>query len=86
MRTGGKPKSYKHGASWIRAGGGRKRKAKKEQKPTQETNPDILYDSDGDGQSDLMGWILHAPVPECPTWFARGFVIVCLAYIWIKYS
>lgn len=85
MRAGGKPKSYKHGASWIRAGGGRKRKAKKEQKPKEE-NKAKTYDSDGDGQSDLMGWILHAPVPECPTWFARGFVIACLAYIALKYS
>jgi hypothetical protein len=86
MRAGGRPKNLKSGARWVSSSrGGRKRKAK-EEKPKQETNPNIAYDSDGDGQADLIGWILHAPVPECPTWVARGLVILLLSYTCLKYS
>lgn len=88
MRQGGlSPKGHNSGVYWTRVhGGGGKRKAKKENKPAQEINPDVAYDSDGDGKADISGWILHAPVPECPTWFARAVVIGIIAFIWIKYS
>lgn len=89
MRQGGmKPKGHSNGNYWVRAhsGGNRKRKPKSETKPEQEINPDIAYDSDGDGKADLTGWILHAPVPECPTWLARGIVIAIFLFIGIKYS
>ena len=88
MRPGGRPKAYSNGARWVSTGGGRKRKAKAKTKaePKQEINPDILYDSDGDGKADLVGWILHAPAPECPTWLARSLVLGFIAYICIKYG
>lgn len=90
MRQGGmKPKGHSSGVYWTRVhgGGGKsKAKAKKENKPAQEINPDVAYDSDGDGKADIAGWILHAPVPECPTWVARGIVILILGIIWLKYS
>lgn len=88
MRQGGmKPKGHSNGHYWVRANArGGKRKPKKETKPEQEINPDIAYDSDGDGKADLIGWILHAPVPECPTWLARVIVIAIFIFIGIKYS
>lgn len=87
MRAGGRPKNLNSGARWVSASrsGGRKRKAK-EEKPKQEIDPNIAYDSDGDGKADLKGWILYAPVPECPTWVARLAVILFITYICIKYS
>jgi hypothetical protein len=88
MRAGGRPKNLKSGARWVSAsrGGGRRKAATKEEKPKQAINPDILYDSDGDGKADLIGWILHAPTPKCPTWLARLLVLGTIAYICIKYS
>jgi len=88
MRAGGRPKNLKSGARWVSAsrGGGRRKATTKEEKPKQVIDPNIAYDSDGDGKADLIGWILHAPTPECPAWFARTLVIVAIFYICIKYS
>ena len=88
MRAGGRPKSLKSGARWVSAsrGGGRRKAATKEDKPKQAFDPNIAYDSDGDGKADLIGWILYAPTPQCPTWLARLFVIAAIFYICIKYS
>jgi hypothetical protein len=86
MRSGGRPKSLNSGARWVstaRKGGKRKTK---ENKPKEEINPNTVYDSNGDGKADLVGWILHAPTPECPKWLARTIVIGVLLFIGIKYS
>ena len=88
MRAGGRPKSLNSGVRWVSAarGGGRRKAATKEDKPKQDFDPDIAYDSDGDGKADLIGWILHAPAPECPAWVARIIVLGVLIWIGIKYS
>lgn len=87
MRQGGmKPKGHGSGIYWTRAhgGGGRKKTAKAT--PQEPVDPNVTYDSDGDGKADLIGWILHAPAPECPTWVARIIVLGVLIWIGIKYS
>jgi hypothetical protein len=88
MRQGGlKPKGHSSGVYWTRAHtGGGKRKQKKESNPKEEINPNVAYDSNGDGKADIIGWILHAPVPECPNWIARGIVIFLIVFICLKYS
>jgi len=85
MRPGGRPKSYSNGARWVNGRTSGKRKTK-EDNPKKVINPDIDYDSDGDGKADLIGWILHAPPPKCPQWVANIVVLGFIAYICIKYS
>ena len=86
MRAGGRPKSLKSGARWVNARGGRRKAATKEDKPKEKINPDILYDSDGDGKADLIGWILHAPAPDCPIWVPRIAFGLFMLYLWLNYS
>ena len=88
MRAGGRPKNLKSGARWVNAsrGGGRRKAATKEDKPKEKINPDIIYDSDGDGKADLIGWILHAPAPDCPIWVPRIAFGLFMLYLWLNYS
>ena len=83
MRAGGRPKSLKSGARWVSAarGGGRRKAATKE-----TVKEKAIYDSDGDGKTDFLGWVYYAPTPECPAWFARAVVLFFLGYICLKYS
>jgi hypothetical protein len=86
MRAGGRPKSLNSGARWVStARNGSKRKAK-EEKPKQEIDPNIAYDSNGDGKADLIGWILYAPAPICPIWVPRLAFALFMLFLWLNYS
>jgi hypothetical protein len=79
MRQAGlKPKSHSSGTYWVRANASNKKKRNSVQ-PKAEEKP--VYDSTGDGKTDLMGILLYAPV-NCPWWFV-WLVIVMSGVVWI---
>lgn len=92
MRQGGmKPKGHNNGNYWVRAHGGGSGAKKPEKVIAPGTrqltgNPDIDYDSNGDGKADFVGWILFAPNPEpsmklCWAIFI-AFVVINLIRYW----
>jgi len=94
MRQAGlKPKSHRSGTYWIRANAGSgksKRKAapkkRKEVEAEEITDPNILYDSDGDGKADFIGWLRNGPPLECPTWLIYAFIFGFFAWAWWTYG
>ena len=92
MRQAGlKPKSHSSGVYWVRANakpGGGRTKAKASQKVQEiefplDENGKPIYDTNGNGKTDLWGWILYAPPSAAspPMWFVTLFWIGVIALI-----
>lgn len=89
MRQAGlKPKSHSSGVYWVRANAKSGRKAQAKQMPQEiefplDENGKPIYDTNGNGKTDLWGWILYAPpsAAEPPMWGVILFWVGVIALI-----
>lgn len=89
MRQAGlKPKSHSNGVYWVRANAkpgkrGQARQMAQEMEFPLDENGKPIYDTNGNGKTDLWGWILYAPpsAADPPMWFVALFWIGVIALI-----